>query len=94
MSGPSIDRATVWSKGSTLSPCLRSDSRRHVANCLGKITFVWRQGAAQQLRYQTDSLAKILEEEKSYEEIQISKTGDHRSEHFGAVWCGFSSITE
>jgi hypothetical protein len=61
---------------------------------LEKIAFVWRQGAAQQLRYRTDSLAKSFKEEESYEEIQINETGDHRSGHPGAVWCGFSSITE
>jgi len=42
---------TVWSKVSTLSPCLLSDSPRYVSECLEKITFVWRQDAAQQLRY-------------------------------------------
>jgi hypothetical protein len=41
---------TVWSKFSTLSPCLLSYALRSVSECLEKIAFVWRQGAAQQLR--------------------------------------------
>ena len=46
-----IDGPTVWSKSSTLSPCLLADSPRSVSECLEKITFVWRQRVAQELRY-------------------------------------------
>jgi hypothetical protein len=42
---------TDWSNFSTFSWCLLSDSLRYVSECLEKITSVWRQGAAQQLRY-------------------------------------------
>jgi hypothetical protein len=42
-----------------------------------------------------DRLAKILVEEKSYEEIEISFIADgHGSGHLGAVRCGLGSNTE
>jgi hypothetical protein len=47
----SIDKPTVWSNLSTLSPRLLSDSTRCVSEWLEKITFVWHQDVAQQLRY-------------------------------------------
>jgi hypothetical protein len=84
---------TVWSKFSTLSPCLLADSPRSVSECLEKITFVWRQGVAQELRCKSFS-KKFQRRKKSYEEIGISKTDGHSSGHLGAVRCGLSSNTE
>jgi hypothetical protein len=51
-------------------------------------------GLAPRVRHNScaaDSLAKNLVEEKSYEEIEISKVDGHRSGHLGAVRCGHSS---